>query len=206
MYQYSLQWFQRLFRAGCRNSQPDPETAERVKNLNNYFTLSLYQNVCRSLFERHKLLFSFLLCMKILFGDNSVNMVEWRFFLSGASGQIDVKPNPTDWLDDLEWVQVYEQLYCMDKLEAFRGIEAYFIEFHKKFKKIYDATEAHKEKMPGEWEERLNRFQKMVLLKALRGDKITAAIQDFITEKIGRAFIDPPTFNLGQCYLDSSNI
>jgi len=41
--------------------------------------------------------------MKILFGDNSVNMVEWRFFLAGASGQIDVKPNPTDWLDDLEW-------------------------------------------------------------------------------------------------------
>lgn len=86
MYQYSLQWFQRLFGAGCRNSQPDPETAERVKNLNNYFTLSLYQNVCRSLFERHKLLFSFLLCMKILFGDNSVNMIEWRFFLAGASG------------------------------------------------------------------------------------------------------------------------
>ena len=40
----------------------------------------------------------------------------------------------------------------MEKLEAFRGIEAYFIEFHKKFKKIYDATEAHKEKMPGEWD------------------------------------------------------
>jgi len=94
----------------------------------------------------------------------------------------------------------------MDKLEAFRGIEAYFIEFHKKFKKIYDATEAQKEKMPGEWEERLNRFQKMILIKALRADKITAAIQDFITEKVGRAFIDPPTFNLGACYSDSSNI
>lgn len=144
--------------------------------------------------------------MKILFGDDAVNLVEWRFFLAGASGQIEVKPNPTDWLDDLEWTQVYEQLYCMDKLEAFRGIEAYFIEFHKKFKKIYDATEAHKEKMPGEWEERLNRFQKMILIKCIRGDKITAAVQDFITEKIGRAFIDPPTFNLQNCYNDSSNI
>jgi len=30
-------------------------------------------------------------------------MTEWRFFLAGASGQIDIKPNPTDWLDDLEW-------------------------------------------------------------------------------------------------------
>jgi len=103
MYQYSLQWFQRLFAAGVKNSQPDSETSERVKNLNNYFTLSLYQNICRSLFEAHKLLFSFLLCMKILFGENSVNQKEWRFFLSGASGQIDVKPNPTDWLDDIEW-------------------------------------------------------------------------------------------------------
>jgi len=74
MYQYSLQWFQRLFSAGVRNSQPGDETEERVKNVNTYFTLSLYQNVCRLLFEAHKLLFSFLLCMKILFGENSVNM------------------------------------------------------------------------------------------------------------------------------------
>jgi hypothetical protein len=41
--------------------------------------------------------------MKILFGSDSINMEEWRFFLSGASGQIEQKPNPTDWLDDLEW-------------------------------------------------------------------------------------------------------
>ena len=88
----------------------------------------------------------------------------------------------------------------------FKGIEAYFIEFHKKFKKIYDATEAHKEKMPGEWEEKLNQFQKMVVIKALRGDKVTAAISDFIVEKIGQNFIEPPTFNLGHCYLDSSNV
>jgi dynein heavy chain, axonemal len=133
-------------------------------------------------------------------------MEEWRFFLAGPSGQIDVKPNPTDWLDDIEWGQLYEQLYCLEKLEVFRGIESYFIEFHKKFKKIYDATEAHKEKLPGEWDERLNSFQKMIFLKALRADKVTSAIQDFIVEQIGQSFIEPPTFNLGACYNDSSNI
>jgi dynein heavy chain len=35
---------------------------------------------------------------------------------------------------------------------------------------------------------------------------VTLAIQDFITEKIGKQFIDPPTFNLGACYKDSSNV
>jgi dynein heavy chain len=64
----------------------------------------------------------------------------------------------------------------MEKLEAFKGIQSYFTEFHKKFKKIYDATEAHNEKMPGEWDDRLNSFQKLVLLKAIRADKVTAGI------------------------------
>ena len=60
--------------------------------------------------------------------------------------------------------------------------------------------------MPGEWNDRLNSFQKMIVLKSIRGDKITLAIQNFIIEKIGKAFVDPPTFNLGACYADSSNI
>lgn len=147
--------------------------------------MSLYQNVCRSLFERHKLLFSFLLCTKILFGDNAIDMTEWRFFLAGPSGTIEPKPNPTDWLDDIEWGQVYEQLYSMSQIEAFKGIDSYFIEFHKKFKKIFDATEAQLEKMPGEWEDKLNSFQKIIVLKAIRLDKVTAAVTNFIIEKIG---------------------
>jgi len=64
----------------------------------------------------------------------------------------------------------------MSKLDVFKGIDSYFIEFHKKFKKIFDATEAHEEKMPGEWDDKLNSFQKMIVLKAIRSDKVTSAI------------------------------
>jgi len=51
---------------------------ERIAHINDYFTFSLYSNVCRSLFEKHKLLFSFLLCVRILMNENKINMVRLR--------------------------------------------------------------------------------------------------------------------------------
>lgn len=71
----------------------------------------LYENVCRSLFEAHKLLFSCMLTVKILFGDKNMDEAEWRYFLAGPSGAIDVPANPTDWLGELEWSEVYRQIY-----------------------------------------------------------------------------------------------
>jgi len=207
MYQYSLQWFQRLFASSVKDSTQTEDVTERIAILNEYQTLALYQNVCRSLFERHKLLFSLLLCTKILFGDNKIDQDEWRFFLAGAGGDVEALTNPTDWLDDLEWIQVHKQLVVMDtKLPAFAGILEYFINFHKKFRKIFDSQMAHEEPLPGEWNTKLNSMQKMLLLKAIRPDKITAALQNYICEQIGKQYIEPPTFRLSACYKDSSNI
>jgi len=48
---------------------------ERIFNINEFFTFSLYSNVCRSLFEKHKLMFAFLLCARILMNDSKIDMV-----------------------------------------------------------------------------------------------------------------------------------
>jgi dynein heavy chain len=104
MYQYSLQWFAGLFGASVDNSAKAPnDSAKRIENLNNHFTLSLYENVCRSLFEVNKLMFSLILCARILFGDKALDPTEWRFFLAGPTGSIEPRENPTDWFDDLAW-------------------------------------------------------------------------------------------------------
>lgn len=48
---------------------------DRIENINNYVTFSLYSNVCRSLFEKHKLMFAFLVCVRILMNDGQIDMV-----------------------------------------------------------------------------------------------------------------------------------
>ena len=59
---------------------------ERLENIIAQNTISAYRNVCRSLYEKDKLLFSFVMCTNIMRGDGTLDADQFTFFLTGGAG------------------------------------------------------------------------------------------------------------------------
>jgi len=201
MYQYSLSWFIQLFLQGIGNAPKSDVLEERLFNLNDYFTYSLYQNLCRSLFEKHKLLFSFLLCIRIMQGDNKVDPVEWRFLLTGGQGSEPTKANPaSSWLTERAWAE----LHNLSLVEAFKGLEEDIIENVTAWKKYFDSSDPQKpERFPGKWGEESD-LRRLLILRCLRADKVQDAVMQVVENAMGERFISPPPFDMSASYNDSS--
>ncbi|CAE7879527.1 DNAH1, partial [Symbiodinium sp. KB8] len=202
MYQYSLQWFRGLFENGIRDSEKAEEVEQRISNLNSYFTYLMYRNVCRSLFERHKLLFSFLMTIRIMQGDDLVDAEEWRYLISGQTNhkpEEAPRPSGITWLNERIW----GELLTLNTLPAFKGLLEDFKTNVSAYQRIFDSSQAELEQLPTKWSG-ATMLQHMCLLRALRPDVITLSIQEFVTENLGKRFIEPPPFDLSSCFADSN--
>lgn len=202
MYQYSLQWFTQLFVRGIGFAPSAPVLDQRIINLNDFFTLSVYNNVCRSLFERHKLLFSFILCVKILQGDDRIDGLQYRFLLSGISPQGKQAPLPAStWLEANAW----SDLCALAGIKEFNDLPDSFNKYLFQWQEVFDSTEPHRMTFPAPFEN-VSPLERLCLLRCLRRDKMEMAMQDYITLYLGDKFIQPPAFDLKACYNDSTPV
>ncbi|XP_072845881.2 dynein axonemal heavy chain 1 isoform X3 [Pogona vitticeps] len=200
MYQYSLEWFLNIFLAGIANSERADTLKKRIANINKYLTFSLYSNVCRSLFEKHKLMFAFLVCIRIMMNEGKVDMDEWRYLISGGAVKI-MRDNPApEWLYERAW----NDILALSNLNNFSRFSDDFVGNLPSFRAIFDSAEPHREPLPGIWNNKLDSFQKLLVLRCLRGDKVTNAMQDFVAANLGQSFIEPQTANLSVVFKESA--
>uniref|UniRef100_A0A667I2I8 Dynein axonemal heavy chain 3 n=1 Tax=Lynx canadensis TaxID=61383 RepID=A0A667I2I8_LYNCA len=200
MYQYSLTWFINLYVHSLAHSNKSEELDRRIEYIIEHFTLSIYNNVCRSLFEKDKLLFSLLLTIGIMKEKKQINEEVWYFLLTGGVALDNPFPNPVpEWLSEKAWAEVVRA----SALPKLKGLMEHLEQNADEWKLIYDSTWPHEETFPGSWKF-LQGLERMVILRCLRPDKMVPAIREFIAEHMGSVYIEAPTFDLQESYNDSS--
>ncbi|XP_052130864.1 dynein axonemal heavy chain 3 [Frankliniella occidentalis] len=199
MYQYSLLWFINLYLQSINNSEKSDNLEKRMSNLNSYFTMSIYKNVCRSLFEKDKLIFSLVLCVGILRSKRRILEDLWTFLLTGGVALDNPYDNPDpSWLSVKSWSEIV-------RISNLPGMEEFMKSVQNDttgWKLFYDSPSPQTEKPPSPYAD-VKGLQKLVILRALRPDKLVPAIQEFISNNLGQSFIEPPPFSLLDSYSDS---
>lgn len=173
-----------------KDSEPNSDVEQRVAILIDHFSYSLYRNVCRSLFEKDKLLYSFLVCTRLMISLNKIRADELRFLLSGVGGVLTGKQpdKPADWVPDRTWTETLQA----SQLASFANFPAMFTASLPEWLKLYDSTDPAAMPMPGGANERFNAFQKICILRCLRPDKVVPVVQQLVIDEMGQRFVEPP--------------
>jgi len=102
MYEYSLNAFLNVYRNALDDAKPDHILNNRLENIKRKLTQLVYEYTCLSIFERHKLMFSFHLRTMIMKYEENLESEEMLFFLRGNLLEPKMK-NPFEWLSEVAW-------------------------------------------------------------------------------------------------------
>ena len=152
-----------LFEDTIARAEKSKDLTRRIEALISHFTHSLYINICRSLFEKDKLLFSFALTVSIRAHiKQQLDLNLFRFLLTGGIGTAEPPPNPSDWLADKCWS---EMCRLAEHFEAFKALPDSFRDDPGPWRAMYDSADPTKFKLPEPWHSKLDGFQKLLVVR-----------------------------------------
>jgi dynein heavy chain len=190
MYQYSLQFYIQLFGQALVDSEKGEDTAERIANIKAAFQQSLYTRVCRGLFAKDQLLFSFIMCLKTF--DPDPAEVRWML-MGGFDRDANLPENKCKaWLPDLNWRLLWR---ASTQLPAFSKLLTIVVEHEDECKTLYHSANPLALPLPGALGA-LTAIRKLVFIRCMRSDKYVPAVVNYVTDALGAFFVEPPLLDL----------
>jgi dynein heavy chain len=194
MYQYSLESFGQFFYKAIGETLVEEDDKVKVQNLVSNIRMGVFRWVARGLFERHKQIFLSLLTFRLMqkgLLEEEYNAIQMNFLVNCP---LDTSvPRPAvlkDWLPEVAWYSVQSLI----KIEPFEQFATHLEkEMPRRFNEWYNELAPEACKLPGDWKI-LDKapFQKMLVTRCLRPDRVTAQLSTFIRKTLpkGDSFVD----------------
>lgn len=196
IYQFSLKAFSVVFQKAIERAEPSEDIKQRVENLIDCITYSVFVYTTRGLFESDKLIFTAQMAFLILMMNKEINPVELDFLLRFPV-MVNVT-SPVDFLSNIGWGGVK----ALSNFDEFRNLDRDIEGSAKRWKKFAESECPEKEKFPQEWKNKTS-LQKLCIMRALRPDRMTYAVRNFIEEKLGNKYVEGRQVEFAKSYEES---
>uniref|UniRef100_A0A674GE64 Dynein axonemal heavy chain 17 n=1 Tax=Taeniopygia guttata TaxID=59729 RepID=A0A674GE64_TAEGU len=197
IYQFSLKAFNGVFEKAIQRAVPSDDTRQRVINLTDQITYSVYVYTAQGLFERDKLIFLAQVAFQVLALKKEVNPAELDFLLRFPSKT--GVTSPVDFLQNQSWGAVK----ALSEIEEFGSLESDIESSAKRWKRFVEMEAPENEVFPMDWKNK-SALQKLCVLRCLRPDRMTYAIRNFVEEKMGSKYVKGRSIDLSEVYKESS--
>lgn len=170
-----------------------PRTLEkRVEALTESITYQGFNFTRRGTFEAHKLILATMLCFRIMVRQGKIvqdevdALVKKEVALDPPLQQESVKFIPeSSWaaIKGLESIKIFEHLINSIESEALQ------------WRKWYQEQEPEIVELPRAMKD-ISLFHRILLLRAMRPDRLTNALREFVSENLGVDYIEQPAFDM----------
>ncbi|KAI9142914.1 dynein heavy chain and region D6 of dynein motor-domain-containing protein [Paraphysoderma sedebokerense] len=198
MYQYSLNAYKVVFQNAINTADASEDIKERVLSLIDNITYKSFLYTTRGLFERDKLIFLAQMTFLILMGQGDLEPQELDFLLRAP--KVFNVTSPVDWLTNSAW----QTIKALSNLEPFKVLATDIEGSSKRWKKYCENEAPENEKLPQEWKSKTP-MQKLCILRALRPDRMSYAVRQFIGIKMGQKYIDSSRIPLVKTYEETNS-
>ncbi|XP_059098400.1 dynein axonemal heavy chain 7-like [Tigriopus californicus] len=197
MYQYSLSWFINLFCTSIDVADKSEELSDRLQNIQNHFLKALFANTAVGLFEKDKIIFSFLLCCQLAKNANGIiGSTLWHLLMKYEpellwEGQCDGIPMLVrNRLESLSEIPVYQS--CLAKVSEIDTDPLWL-----------DLWSSPVPNMDDPAFKKLSSFERLVLLCHFRSDKIIRFMRQFVRDVLGNDFVGEEPLDVTRVFGES---
>jgi dynein heavy chain, axonemal len=211
MYNTSLYQFLDLFDNAIDEAPKAQLLKDRVSNIIDTLTYKVYRYINRGLFEKDKITFKLMVCLKVLIEDGKLMPHDVQFLLKAGAGGTEDKTKPYSWMDAKAW----------GNLRALSG-HRFAKNNNITFKDLPDRISRNEAAWRGWIEENdpenlpipdladkiaadpISHFLQLCLIRCVREDRTLLASTKFICEVLGKKYIDPVTDTVSDLWGETS--
>ncbi|XP_017286523.1 cytoplasmic dynein 2 heavy chain 1 isoform X3 [Kryptolebias marmoratus] len=195
MYCFSLASFLRLFQRALQAKKEEENTDVRIAALETNLKTMVYEYVCRSLFKADQLMFAMHFVKGMypeLFQEN-----EWDVFIGSVVGEMFRKEEFPSWIDQERHgavailkttFQAFYQTLCLSDSDLWLS--------------FLQSSQCEQE-IPSSISKKISLFQQLLLVQAVRPDRLQSAMTAFASQALGMKELSPPPLNLRRLYTET---